>query len=353
MFPRLVAVLSTAALSIGVANAADDDDKKPKRFSLSFSTGIRPDMAQLGSTIAQDGSIDVADTSFGNLAYNTSKALMSDRDNMTLAANSKATESIFNVLESYKAGGSLLGAEFGADVRYELDDVINWPLFIKTGFYHTSRISGGQQSRTLGDLAANSETVGTAVALHNGNPDNENNQINISDYVGGTMKTDWNAQWWEIPISLGIKVHVKPHTFAYGYAGISIFKGGFDVGIDLDETYARIMTTHVDGVNIITDQQVDAVKDTIEFRATAVGLNYGLGAQVGIGRTWSVFVELNSSGAAKTVYAQNLSDNSRKLLTTVSSQSLASGDESWFQTLAYPVVMQGASGRIGVRAYLF
>ncbi len=343
MFPRALAVLGTAALSIGVAHAADDD-KKPKRFSLSFSTGIRPDMAQLGSTIAQDGTIDVADTSFASVAYGTSKALMSDRDNMTMASNSAATDSVFNTLADYKEGGSLLGAEFGADMRYELDDAINWPLFVKTGFYYTSKISGGSQSRTFGDLAEQSETVQAAATL---------NGLDVKDYSGGTMKTEWDAAWWEIPISIGAKVHIKPHTFAYGYAGVSIFKGGFDVGIDLDDTYARIMTTHIDGATVVTDYQVGATKDTIEFRATAVGLNYGLGAQVGIGRTWAVFLEMNASGAAKTVYANAYSENSKKLLTSVSSMSVASGDEAWFQTLAYPVVMQGASGRIGVRAYLF
>jgi hypothetical protein len=347
MFPSVFAVLGTALLSVGVAEAAEKDDKKPKRFSISFSGGIRPDMAQLGSTIAQDGSIDVAETSFANLAYSTNKALMSDRDNMTLAQNSKQTDSVFNVLDSYKEGGSLLGAEFGGDLRYEFDDLIDWPLFLKTGFYYTTRVSGGEQSRTFGDLAEQSQTVRDLAAI---------NGLDPEDYSGGTMKTNWNARWWEIPISIGAKVHIKPHTFAYGYAGISIFKGGFDVGIDVDDTYSRILGTHVDTSQAIppaTDLSPGAVKDTIQFRTTALGLNYGLGAQIGIGRTWAVFLELNASGAAKTVYAQKYSEGSKKLLTTVSSQSLAESDETWFQTLAYPVVMQGASGRLGVRAYLF
>ncbi len=329
------------------AFAAEEDDDKPKRFSLSFSTGIRPDMAQLGSTITQDGSIDVADTSLASLAYGTSKALMSDRDNMTLSANSAQTSSVFNVQDGYEVGGSLLGAEFGGDLRYEFDDLVKFPLFLKTGFYYTSRISGGAQSRTMGDIAQQSETIGALAAIYG---------LDTADYVGGTMKTTWDAKWWEIPISIGVKVAIKPHTFAYGYAGISIFKGGFSVGIDVDENYANVLATHVDqseAVPTITNFSPGAVNDTIEFRTGAVGLNYGLGAQVGIKRTLAVFVELNASGAAKTVYAQGYSEESKQLLTAVSSQSISEADGTWFQTLAYPVVLQGASGRIGIRAYVF
>jgi hypothetical protein len=342
LVPLALLGLSTAA----PAFAAEEDDSKPKRFSLSFSTGIRPDMAQLGSTITQDGSIDVADTSLASLAYGTSKALMSDRDNMTLSANSAQTSSVFNVQDGYEVGGSLLGAEFGGDLRYEFDDLVKFPLFLKTGFYYTSRISGGEQSRTMGDVAQQSETIGGLAALYG---------LDTADYVGGTMKTTWDAKWWEIPISLGVKVSIKPHTFAYGYAGISIFKGGFSVGIDVDENYANVLATHVDrssGVQV-DNYSPGAVKDTIEFRTGAVGLNYGLGAQVGIKRTLAVFVELNASGAAKTVYAQSYSEESKQLLTAVSSGTIAGEDASWFQTLAYPVVLQGASGRIGIRAYVF
>ena len=56
----------------------------------------------------------------------------------------------------------------------------------------------------------------------------------VDDFAGGTMKTTWNASWTEIPISLGMKVPVKPHWFVYGNAGVSIFKGGFDITVDID-----------------------------------------------------------------------------------------------------------------------
>jgi hypothetical protein len=336
----LVGLLSTPALA--------DEDGKAKRFSIGISTGIRPDMAGLGSTIVQDGTVDTADSTFANVAYSTSKFLMSDRDNMTLGNNSAGTDSVFNVqTDNPTVGGSMLGLELGGDLRYEFDDLINWPLFLKAGVYHTGKMSGGEQSRTLGDLAEQSETVAAIAAL---------NGLDPADYSGGTMATTWNASWWEIPISLGIKVPVKPHWFVYGSAGVSIFKGGFDITVDIDENYANVLGTHVDAEALtVTDLSPDgSVQDTIEFRTGAVGLNYGVGTQVNIKKTFAVFFELNSSGAAKTIYNSNeMKSESKQLFTALSSQSLAESDPEWFDKLAYPVLMQGASARIGFRAYLF
>ena len=337
-----------------VAFAGEVDDEAPKRFSLSLSGGIRPDMAALGSTIVQDGSVDIADSSFINQVYSTSKALMSDRDNMTLKDNSDRTDSVYNLLSDYKAGGSILGAELGGDVRYELDEV-GLPLFVKTGFYYTSRMSGGEQSRTLGDVPSQYDDLKNLIGASG---------YDVDDFVGGTMATSWTAAWTEIPISVGVKAEARrPLTMAYGYAGISIMSGGFDIGIDLDEKYARAVTTHFienpEGALIpyrLLDQSPGAVKDTIKFRTTAMGLNYGAGVQAGLSRRVAVFVELNSSGAAATVYSEGLSPKTQQLLTSLSSSTLADengGDPNWFRNLAYPVVMQGASGRIGVRAYLF
>jgi hypothetical protein len=308
-------------------------------------------MASLGSTIVQDGSVDIADSSFINQVYSTGKALMSDRDNMTIKDNSDKTDSIYNLLSDYQAGGSILGAELGGDVRYEFDE-IGLPLFVKTGLYYTSRMSGGEQSRTLGDLPANYDDLGLLLAAGGYDAD---------DFVGGTMLTSWSAAWTEIPISVGVKAEThRPLTMAYGYAGVSIMSGGFDIGIDLDEKYARAVTTHFvenpAGAIIpysLLDQSPGAVKDTIKFRTTAMGLNYGAGAQAGLNKHVAVFVELNSSGAAATVYSEGLSPKTQQLLTSLSSPDLAQGDPNWFRNLAYPVVMQGASGRIGVRAYIF
>ena len=270
--------LALFGLAASPALAGDDDN--PTRFSLGLGVGIRPDMAQLGSTIVQDGTVDVADSSLASY-YSTNKFLMSDRDNMTLAHNSSKTDSIFNLQTDYKEGGSMLGLEKGGDLRYELDDVINFPLFITAGFYHTGKISGGEQSRTMGDVVGNlPDTYVFAIETLTGN--------STDDYVGGTMKTTWNASWWEIPISVGMKVPIKPHWFVYGKAGVSIFNGGFDITVDVDENYANVLGSHVDAANLSgVDLSPDGgVQDTISFRTGAVGLNYGLGTQVNIKKTF-------------------------------------------------------------------
>lgn len=352
-----VATLAAVLLPLTTSVAHADDDKRPTRFSIGLSGGIRPDMAGLGSTIVQDGSVDMADSSLAALAYSTDKALMSDRNNMTLEANSKNTDSIFNVLSDYKEGGSILGGELGGDVRFEFDEVLDFPVFLEAGFYYSGRISGGQQSRTLGDIVERNEDLSLLFQAKGLDP---------AEYSGGTMITDWNAAWIEVPISVGIKVPVKPHTFAYGSAGVSIFSGGFDIGIDVDEQYANVLNTHIVEIDspllpydVIDQSPAGAVKDTIKFRTAAVGLNYGLGVQAGLGRRVAFFVELNQSGAAKTVFAQALGDDTKRLLTSASSATLADeseegvGDADWFNDIAYPVIMQGASGRLGVRVYLF
>lgn len=343
----LALTLVPLAFASSTAHAGKKDSDGAKRFSISFSTGIRPDMAQLGSTIVQDGTIDVADTSFANVAYSTNKLFMSDRDSMTLDSNSRQTNSVFNVQDGYQAGGSMLGMEWGGDIRYELDDAIDFPLFLEAGFYYTGKISGGEQSRTFGDVANQSETITTLAALYGLDP---------NDFSGGTMKTTWNASWWEIPVSLGIKVPVKPHLYTYGWIGVSWFNGGFSIDANIDETYSRILATHIDqseAIPTITDLSPGAVNESIEFKTAAMGLNYGLGAQVNIKKTFAVFIELESSGAAQTVYATQVGDGARQLLTAVSSQTLAESDPNWFKDVAYPVVMQGASGQVGFRAYLF
>ncbi len=351
--------LALFGLAASPALAGDDDN--PTRFSLGLGVGIRPDMAQLGSTIVQDGTVDVADSSLASY-YSTNKFLMSDRDNMTLAHNSSKTDSIFNLQTDYKEGGSMLGLEKGGDLRYELDDVINFPLFITAGFYHTGKISGGEQSRTMGDVVGNlPDTYVFAIETLTGN--------STDDYVGGTMKTTWNASWWEIPISVGMKVPIKPHWFVYGKAGVSIFNGGFDITVDVDENYANVLGSHVDAANLSgVDLSPDGgVQDTISFRTGAVGLNYGLGTQVNIKKRFALYFEMNASGAAKTVYnSSQVKDETKQLFTATSSELVAGGsgseddpgtyiqgDPTWFDQLAYPVVMQGASGRMGLRMYFF
>ncbi len=345
------ALLALPATALAGRHGKKGEEPPPRRLSISLSGGIRPDMAGLGSTILQDGSIDVADSSLAQLAYGTGKALMSDRDNMTLAHNSKVDGGAYNMLADYQEGGSMLGGEFGADLRYELDDLIDFPLYVEAGFYSTRKVAGGEQSRTLGDVATANGQLAALLAIEGEDP---------NDYVGGTMKTTWDASWVEVPVSLGVKVPIKRrYTFAYGYFGASWFKGGFSVGMDVDEAYSNVLATHIEedpdavaGYSV-TNLSPGAVQDTARFETSAVGLNYGLGTQVHAGRGIAIFVEMNASGAAKTVKTQGLKDETKQLLTAASSQGLAEGNPTWFDNLAYPVVFGGATARVGVRYYAF
>ncbi|MFT5680519.1 MAG: hypothetical protein ACI8RZ_001425 [Myxococcota bacterium] len=323
-------------------------DDKPKRLSIDFTGGIRPDMAGLGSTISKDGTLDTADSTVASTFYSTDKALMSDQSNGTLWGNSNDTESIFKVMgQAPEYGGSMLGIELGSRIRYELDDVVNFPLFIQSGIHFSQRISGGYQSRTLGDIAEADE-LSLLFAI---------NQLDPADYSGGTMINQYDASWLEVPVTLGIKVPLKkPYTFAYGSFGASYFSGGFSVEMDVDEVYANVLATHIDldaDVPTMTSYSPGAVSDTISFNMSGIGLNYGLGVQAGIRKGVAFFAELNSSGAAKTVYGTEMKTETKQLLTALSSESLAQSDPEWFDTLAFPVLATGASFRTGIRVYFF
>jgi len=342
---RAPLLLAAVLLPLSVAHAGDDG---PKRLSIGLAVGINPDMASLGSTITQDGTIDTASDTMADLVYATNKALMSDRDNLAIWHNSQYTNSSFHLLGAEPTlGGPLLGLELGANVRYELDDAISFPLWLQAGFHYTFRISGGSQVRTLGDAAQANPDVAQLLTSNGYDP---------ADFIGGTLKTDYSADWLEIPITLGIKAPIpKMHyTFAYGGLGVSFFQGGFQVGLDSDAAYSNVLATHLDTTNLtVTDLSPGAVQDTVKFRIGGAGLNWQVGAQAGLKNGLAFFVELNSSGTAKTVLSSELKPETRQLLTATSSGTLASEDDQWFKRLAFPVVTSGARVRAGLRYYFF
>lgn len=319
-----------------------------KNLSVDVSLGIRPDMAGLGSTIAKDGTVDTGDTTMANLLYSTDKVFMGDQSNQTLWHNSDQTKSTFKMMgEEPVLGGALLGGEVGLRLRYDVTGAKAFPVFFQGGVFRTQSISGGEQERVLGNAAQKNASVAALLALNGEDP---------KDYIGGKMSTRYEASWWEIPLSLGLRLdHPKrPYTAAYGSVGVSIFSGGFSVAFDADENYANVLATHIDAdTQTVTNLSPGAVSDQIRFNITAVGLNYGLGVQAGTKSGLAFFAELNSSGASKTVYGTVLKDESKQLLTALSSQNLANEDAEWFDSLAYPVLTTGATFRLGTRYYFF
>ena len=347
--PMLLA--SVAILSS--AEAAEYEPDRPRGFSLGVSVGLLPDMAGLGNTITMDGTIDTADSTMANLAYGTGKAIMSDRDNEAIWHNSQNTDSAFRMLGAEPTlGGAMLGIELGTTVQYEFDQLPKRdpsrpgvPLFVRSGFNFLTRMAGGQQTRTLGDIAARSPDLANLLLANGETP---------SDYTGGTMHSNYGATWFEVPLSVGVKIPVFERAFVYGFIGVSLFHGGFKVSIDVDEAYANVLCTHVDTDALtVANYSPGAVQEDVWLRMTAVGLNWGLGAQARIAKNLGLYLELNFSGAAKTVYSSALKPETRRLLTATSSESLAQDDPEWFKRIAYPVLAKGASVRIGVRIYLF
>ena len=335
------------------AGAAEVDIDKPRGFSLGVSVGLLPDMAGLGNTITMDGTIDTADSTMANLAYGTGKAIMSDRDNEAIWHNSQNTDSAFRMLGAEPdLGGAMLGIEIGTTIQYEFDQLPKRdrsrpgaPLFVRTGFNFLTRMAGGQQTRTLGDIATRSPDMANLLIANGETP---------SDYTGGVMHSNYGATWFEVPLSVGVKIPVFKRAFAYGFLGVSLFHGGFKVSIDVDEAYANVLCTHVDTDALtVANYSPGAVQEDVWLRMTAVGLNWGLGAQAQISKHMGLYLELNFSGAAKTVYSSALKPETRRLLTATSSETLAQEDPEWFKRIAYPVLAKGASVRLGMRFYLF
>jgi len=345
---RTILLAATLLSFTTVARAADDS---PKRFSLSVNVGLKSDMANLGSTILQDGTVDTADTTLANAVYGTDKALMSDRDNLAIWHNSENGSDSFRMLGAEPVlGGALLGLEVGGTVRYELDDVISFPLYVQTGF-HYMMSTGGHQERTLGDVATANPDLAGLLGLKGFNP---------ADFTGGTMVSDYSASWFEIPLSIGVKVPIKrDYSFLYGGAGASYFNGGFQVEMDVDEQYANVLATHLlanpdalGGYDVV-NLSPGAVQDTVSFTMANFGLNYEVGAQIGLSNGLAFYIELNSSGAAETVKSSAMKTETSQLLTALTSATLAEADDDWFDRLAFPVVATGGAVRIGVRYYLF
>ena len=336
-----------AALAVTTVAHAQDE-QSPKRFSVGVSVGLTPDMASLGSTITQDGTLDTGETTMANLIYSTDKALVSDRDNFAIWHNSNNTDSGFKLLGAEPVlGGPLLGMEIGGNVQYEFDDLINFPLYLRAGFHYSFSMSGGHQERTLGDAAQSIPQVAQLLAANGEDP---------ADYVGGTMITDYSANWFEIPITLGVAVPVKslPYTRAYGGIGVSFFQGGFGVALDIDEQYANVLATHLDTENLtVNNLSPGAVQDEVDFRIGGTGLNWHVGAQAGTKIGLAFFLELNASGTSKTVLSSPLQPATRQLLTATSSETLYSQDPEWFKRLSFPVVTSGARVRAGIRYYFF
>lgn len=322
---------------------------KVKRFSFGVNVGLKGNQASLGDTITKDGTIDTASSTVANTFYNTKQAIMSDRNNAILKYNSGNTGAAYNMLSSYTEGGALTGIDFGAQGQYDLDDLINLPLFVRAAFNYQLTLAGGSQSRTLGDVSTANPSANALLTA---------NGLTPADYAGGTMTTKFSSSSMEIPLSVGWNARISEKTKVYIGVGASWFNGGWDVKIGMDEKYANALATHVNttavtATNYWKNAGGGAIDETITFRVSGIGVNYFMGIEQMLTDSLSAFAEIYASGMAKLSYSSELSTKGQKLFTALSSESLAKEDSQWFKRLAFPVVLGGASIKVGVKYYLF
>lgn len=323
-----------------------------KRFSVAVSAGLKGNLADLGGTITKDGTIDTGSHTLAKQVYSTSKVIMSDRDNFAIKHNSASTGSAFNLLKDTKAGNPLTGLDLGINTQYDLDDILGGiPLFTRVGFQYMLHISGGSMSRTLGDATVQNTVLGALLLTQTGKPG--------SEYAGGTMKTEFSAGWMEIPVSIGFNARLNNNqTKLYAGVGASWFYGGWDVKLDIDEKYANVLGTSVNlsagtATNYWAQAGGGSLSETVKFRASGLSVHYFTGLEQMLAGDLAAFIEVYASGYVQTVYSSELSDKAQKLLTMTSSDSLYNYDSNWFKRLAFPVVLGGASIKVGARYFLF
>lgn len=322
---------------------------KVKRFSFGLNVGLKGNQANLGDTITKDGTLDTASSTVANTFYNTKQAIMADRTNAILKYNSGNTGAAYNMLSAYTEGGALTGIDFGGQGQYDLDDLISLPLFVRAAFNYQMTLAGGSQSRTLGDVSTANPTA-SALLTANG--------LTPADYAGGTMTTKFSSSSMEIPISIGWNARISDKTKVYIGVGASWFNGGWDLAYTVDEKYANALATHVNtstltATNYWKNAGGGSVDDTVKFRVSGIGVNYFLGIEQMITDNLAAFAEIYASGMAKVSYSSEMSAKTQKLFTALSSETLAQQDSQWFKRLAFPVVLGGASIKVGVKYYLF
>ena len=345
MVKKTISVLASVLLAGGLWA----QEGAAKRFSVGVSAGLKGNLADLGGTITKDGTIDTASSTLARSVYSTSKVIMSDKDNRAIGYNSASTGSAFNLLKDSTDGGPLTGLDLGINTQYDLDDLIGMPLFTRLGFQYMAHVAGGAQERTLGDATVQNAGLNTLLL----------SQTNLSgaQYAGGKMKSEFTASWLEIPVSVGFNARINPATKLYAAVGMSYFYGGWDAKLDIDEKYANVLGTHTDLTSTATNYWKLAgggsLKETIEFRASGLSVNYFMGLEQMLMNDLAAFIEVYASGYAQTVYSSKLSDKAQKLLTATSSETLYQSDSNWFKRLAFPVVLGGASIKIGARYFLF
>lgn len=234
-------------------------------LSVGFGLGLKPNLGNLGDTIADDGLEGAnAHPIWGKMIPDEKTLLVLDD---------------MNVLKDVKTSGAMSGIDFAINVRYDIMNVF----FARTGFNYTTKVMGGKSEWTYGPNSGGLATAGDGFL-------------------------EWKYNSWTIPFVLGINIPVLDGKANF-YAGIgfSYSKGGWSV--EMEDTLAAY------GLGLPAQH----AKEKVEFEVSVFAPMYLIGADAEVANNLSIFIEWETVLAMaysdvemlKTSYAQSALGNDR------------------------------------------
>jgi len=306
----LLFVLALAvALSFGAPAMAKDG------LSVGFGLGLKPNLNNLGDTIADDGLDGGLEQSFWG------KVIL---DEKTLLSLEKATVVKGNTLpgplvKDAEVSGAMSGLDFAINARY---DFMNF-FFGRIGFNYTMKVMGGETSwkytaaaeatLTAGLIAAG-VPAGTAAAL-------------AAPVDGYKASQKWTSSAWAIPMTVGINLPIMDGK-ANIYAGVGLSYASATWSVEI-QTLDILFGVAASGVGAKTTEKV-------EFSYAGIAPMYLLGFDAEIVNNVSIFFEW------ETTLGMGYSDV-KKVTSTVGVAALGTNN------LAYPVVTGGQILRLGAK----
>ncbi len=336
-------LLSILVILLFASTLYAQEGGKKKSFSVGITLGMVSDLAGLGATIIDDGTLDTAGGSLAN-ATGTDKLIMADKSDAVLLSNSNNTNAVpLQFLSDFSEAGPMMGLSIGGYVMYDFLSLADLPFFARLGFDYVAQVGGGEHGRTLG-AGINQYAQAAGYALPTAAAG--------GTYTGAWMTYSFTSSWLEIPLTVGICLPVGKYGKVYGGLGISYFNGGWALEVDMSDSYAQYITVFDDGAQALV---TSFDKTKVEFKVSQISFNFVLGAEVNVAYGIAVTFEYWGSGAAQTVYSKAaFTDNASKTMTAaLSGGDVAGYDTNWFKQFAYPVVLGSSYFKFGVKYYIF
>jgi len=260
-------------------------------LSVGIGIGLKPNLNNLGDTIADDG----LDGSESHEIWG--KAIVDEKTLLVLEEK--------GLIKDLETNGAMSGLDLALKVRYDFLD----KFFVSTGFNYTMKIMGGETEwkyDTLTGLALSAN-----VSAVNGN-----------SIIGKTASQTFESSAWGIPLLVGINVAAMDGKVNfYGGLGLNLSSGKWSVEIKTPDIAF--------GIDATTDST-----EEVEFSYMGIAPMYAIGVSAAIVEGIEVFIEW------ETVLGVGYSDV-EDLETTVGAVALGTDQ------LAYPVVTGGSILRVG------